>query len=280
MTKPICPNCKTVDHGAMLPSDHGGQFFFTRCGKCNHGYMYNAKGEVQTGHREQAPSKELLPCPFCGSPARGPHFHEHDRTPGGYWWVECAGLGECCTVEMSDGKEAAVARWNQRHTPEPCAQQVWICSNAQCRAAWGSDPHGHCPACKAEDGSGWSTICTTIRTITHVQLCRPADRAMFASEAGQELFKAAQQHISERAAQPPDADARDAARWRQANADICWSFDGSDRTYYLKAVGRESFEQTVDKRIALTKPTPLADEALDGLILAGRAALTKCEGCS
>jgi hypothetical protein len=65
------------------------------------------------------PSNTLLPCPFCGSPARGPHFHEHDRTPGGYWWVECAGLGECCTVEMSEGKEAAVARWNQRHSHEP-----------------------------------------------------------------------------------------------------------------------------------------------------------------
>lgn len=68
---------------------------------------------------EQVPSKELLPCPFCGSPARGPHFHEHDRTPGGYWWIECAGLGECCTVEMTESKEAAIARWNQRHTPEP-----------------------------------------------------------------------------------------------------------------------------------------------------------------
>lgn len=58
MTKPMCPNCKNIDYGATLPSDHGGQFFFTRCGNCNHGYMYNVDGEVQNGHREQVPSKE------------------------------------------------------------------------------------------------------------------------------------------------------------------------------------------------------------------------------
>jgi hypothetical protein len=61
MTKPMCPNCKQVDHGAMLSSDHGGRFYFTRCGNCNHGFMYNAKGEVQNSHEEPRPSKELVP---------------------------------------------------------------------------------------------------------------------------------------------------------------------------------------------------------------------------
>ncbi len=65
MTKPMCPNCKQVDRGALLPSDHDGKFFFTRCGNCNHGYMYNAKGEVQSGHREQVPSKELCSREIC-----------------------------------------------------------------------------------------------------------------------------------------------------------------------------------------------------------------------
>lgn len=52
--------------------------------------------------------------------------------------------------------------------------------------------------------------------------------------------------------QVPD-DGRDAARWRHAVLEICHSFDGQDRTYYLKAFGRESFTALIDRRIALTK---------------------------
>lgn len=48
MIKPICPRCKTLDRGASLPSNHEWEFFFTRCGNCNHGYYYNAAGEVRS----------------------------------------------------------------------------------------------------------------------------------------------------------------------------------------------------------------------------------------
>lgn len=51
---------------------------------------------------------ELLPCPFCGAPARDdllPHA-------GGPGWVQCS---ECeCDQHISDTLEEAVARWNRR----------------------------------------------------------------------------------------------------------------------------------------------------------------------
>jgi hypothetical protein len=64
MTKPVCPKCKKVDHGAILPSDHGGRFYSTRCGNCGHRYMYDAHGVSYSGDRaahEPKPeaSKEL-----------------------------------------------------------------------------------------------------------------------------------------------------------------------------------------------------------------------------
>lgn len=59
MTNPVCPNCKKVDRGARLPSDHGGEFFFTRCGDCNHGYRFNSKGEIASD-RELPPSKKCV----------------------------------------------------------------------------------------------------------------------------------------------------------------------------------------------------------------------------
>jgi len=59
---------------------------------------------------------DLLPCPFCGSPARTdllPHA-------GGPGWVQCSS----CEIDqyMSDTLEEAVARWNTRApaaTPTP-----------------------------------------------------------------------------------------------------------------------------------------------------------------
>jgi hypothetical protein len=60
----------------------------------------------------QHTKETLLPCPFCGSPSRGPHFHEWDRAKGGYWWIECR--DECCIVESLDSEAAVVARWNRR----------------------------------------------------------------------------------------------------------------------------------------------------------------------
>lgn len=54
----------------------------------------------------------------------------------------------------------------------------------------------------------------------------------------------------------PSDDALDAARWREASAAMCHSFDGQDRTYYLRGSGRETFEQIIDKRLAVTKEAP------------------------
>jgi hypothetical protein len=59
MTKPVCPNCMKVDYGAILPSDHGGRFYSTRCGNCNHRFSYNYQGVVSSGHEEPRPSKTL-----------------------------------------------------------------------------------------------------------------------------------------------------------------------------------------------------------------------------
>lgn len=42
-------------------------------------------------------------------------------------------------------------------------------------------------------------------------------------------------------------DAEDAARWRFAKSVMNYSFDGEHRTHYRKAVGRESFEETIDR---------------------------------
>jgi len=42
---------------------------------------------------------------------------------------------------------------------------VFVCSNEYCRAVWGADPQGHCPACKKDDGSGWSTISSEVRSL-------------------------------------------------------------------------------------------------------------------
>lgn len=44
--------------------------------------------------------------------------------------------------------------------------------------------------------------------------------------------------------------ARDAARWRHTEAVMCYSFDGENRTHYLKASGRESFRETIDRKLS------------------------------
>jgi hypothetical protein len=56
-------------------------------------------------------------------------------------------------------------------------------------------------------------------------------------------------------AQPPIAthpettsDAEDAARWRFAKEQMNYSFDGENRTHYMKADGREDFQETIDRR--------------------------------
>src|SRR6185503_864378 len=50
----------------------------------------------------------LLPCPFCGSPART-DLLPHAQGPG---WVQCSSCG--CEQHMSDTLEEAVTRWNTR----------------------------------------------------------------------------------------------------------------------------------------------------------------------
>ena len=52
-------------------------------------------------------------------------------------------------------------------------------------------------------------------------------------------------------------DSQDAARWRYAFEAMCYSFDGQNRTYYLKAIGRESFQEMVDRRRAQESAEPL-----------------------
>src|ERR1041385_5310175 len=44
----------------------------------------------------------------------------------------------------------------------------------------------------------------------------------------------------------PKAD--DVARWQFVKEQMNYSFDGQDHTYYLKAKGRETFEEAVDRR--------------------------------
>src|SRR4029453_2258838 len=57
----------------------------------------------------------LLPCPFCGSPARTDLLpHAHAQEPG---WVQCSSCE--CAQHMSDTLEEAVDRWNTRdHAPD------------------------------------------------------------------------------------------------------------------------------------------------------------------
>lgn len=40
----------------------------------------------------------------------------------------------------------------------------------------------------------------------------------------------------------------DAQRWRFAKEQMNYSFDGENRTHYMKAEGRENFEETIDRR--------------------------------
>lgn len=59
---------------------------------------------------------ELLPCPFCGHPARLIHDTSADRERYWRWNVECANFGECeAELVGFASAEAAVAKWNSRH---------------------------------------------------------------------------------------------------------------------------------------------------------------------
>lgn len=72
-------------------------------------------------------------------------------------------------------------------------------------------------------------------------------------------------------------DAKDASRWRFVRLNMCYSFDGQDRTHYLKAYGRESFEETVDRRLAVGSP----EEPTPGTLNVASGEVTPvCPGCS
>jgi hypothetical protein len=53
-----------------------------------------------------------------------------------------------------------------------------------------------CAFCKA-NGLTWTLITCEVNHVTKVQACRPADRAMLSSEAGQELLQAAQEFLGD-----------------------------------------------------------------------------------
>src|ERR1700761_6938336 len=62
---------------------------------------------------------ELLPCPFCGAPARDDLLPHHNG-PG---WVQCSACE--CDQHMSDTREEAVARWNTRAISPEAGERLW-----------------------------------------------------------------------------------------------------------------------------------------------------------
>lgn len=58
-----------------------------------------------------------------------------------------------------------------------------------------------------------------------------------------------------KASPPPNTDREDAERWRYAKAEMCHSFNGEHRTYYIRGDGRDEFEVVIDRRRATVEPT-------------------------
>jgi hypothetical protein len=72
------------------------------------------------------------------------------------------------------------------------------------------------------------------------------------------------------------------ARWQKAQEVMCHSFDGENRTHYLRAVGRESFTDTIDRLLrernavnledygpVIDEVAPVSKEAWDALKSSG-----------
>lgn len=109
---------------------------------------------------EQLPSKELLPCPFCGSAGR---FYL--QTLGREIYYEATCSGDCEVGAGYEGsEEAAAAKWNKRVlTPEPCADHLrctcmTIGNSAQIAKADPACPRHAPPPC-----SPWQPIETAPR---------------------------------------------------------------------------------------------------------------------
>jgi len=105
---------------------HDTQTAPPRCAACANPALCEDKGKclkAQIRPEYQRPSKELLPCPFCGSgvEVRLIPAHEHRivkwMPPAvDTWVVECTG---CDARFCADSREAVVAAWNRRQTVKP-----------------------------------------------------------------------------------------------------------------------------------------------------------------
>lgn len=130
---------------------------------------------------------ELLPCPFCGAPARDdllPHA-------GGPGWVQCS---ECeCDQHMSDTLEEAVARWNRRApslTPAQCAlkaDEAELLGNLPLRYNDGPD---YCTVTDATGGAFALTVQPELMRLmeraalaAHTEGSTPPFRCAFCSES-------------------------------------------------------------------------------------------------
>lgn len=58
-----------------------------------------------------APEVELLPCPFCGEKATGPHVWDYEYESGDCY-IECSGCG--ARTEFLKGGDVAAEAWNRR----------------------------------------------------------------------------------------------------------------------------------------------------------------------
>jgi len=57
---------------------------------------------------------QLLTCPFCGAPARGPFRIATSGRQRSIWEIECALF---CVSMRDSTKKGIIERWNKRHYP-------------------------------------------------------------------------------------------------------------------------------------------------------------------
>ena len=105
----------TLDGKRKMLSESVPQCVQEPCEYCGNGVRTGLSGNacencMNTGlkYPEREVLPVLLPCPFCGAPART-DFLPHAGGPG---WVQCSACE--CDQFMSDTMEEAVSRWNTR----------------------------------------------------------------------------------------------------------------------------------------------------------------------